>query len=170
MINKAKLCNGCGACFDGVVGNKSEKCPDCGGFLEKETGNCNNPNCTKDDVGSETKEPDKEDEVKDEKPKGKITTPSATIAEVYDEISGKRFNVVANASVVEKDDIAGGQSKKTVQQADRLAKQYGGNATDWQKKACNVTLDVDGQRKRARVHSFYNPNIGYVEQKVKRMF
>jgi hypothetical protein len=99
---------------------------------------------------------------------GRITTPSKTITQVYDEKTGKRLNVVKGEPATAKFTIAGGNSSRAVKQESRLLSDYGGSKGKWTKKTQDMVVDVDGVKKTAEVHSFYEPTIGHVEQKVKR--
>jgi phage-related protein (TIGR01555 family) len=96
---------------------------------------------------------------------GKITTPSKTISEVYQEGVG-RFAVVPGTPITRQATIAGG-GKKPVKQESRLLKDYGGTKGQWTKRTQDIVIDVGGTHKTAEVHSFYEPTLGHVEQKIK---
>jgi hypothetical protein len=97
---------------------------------------------------------------------GKITTPSKTITEVYQEGVG-RLNVVQGKPITNKYTIAGTKGKKTVKEESRLIKDYGGTTGKWTKRTQDMVLDVNGEQKTAEVHFYHEPTVGYVEQKVK---
>ncbi|MCL2357018.1 MAG: hypothetical protein FWC70_07660 [Defluviitaleaceae bacterium] len=99
---------------------------------------------------------------------GKIITPTKEISKVYDSESGMRLDVVADEPVTNKYTMAGTSGKKPVRQADRLSCEYGGDADKWTKQTQDMTVSINGVNKRAEIHSFYNPSVGYVEQKISR--
>ena len=96
---------------------------------------------------------------------GRITTPSATITEVFDELTGERLSVVQDEPITRNMNLAGTQNKHRVKAENRLIAQYGGKKGNWRKKTQDMALDNNGKVQRAEVHFFYEPSIGIVEQK-----
>lgn len=65
--------------------------------------------------------------------------------------------------------IAASDMRRTVDDAEKIAKQYGGEPEDWVKmKGIGIVKDEKGKKRLANIHFFYNPNIGQADIKVKQ--
>lgn len=65
--------------------------------------------------------------------------------------------------------IAASDMRRTVDNAESIASQYGGNADDWVKmKGIGTVKDENGRKRLANIHFFYNPEIGQGDWKVKQ--
>ena len=97
---------------------------------------------------------------------GIIRIPSKSITEVYNAVGdGKRLKVVSVES--KSYTFAGKGSKKPLRIEPKLINDYGGTSGNWSHGRQKMKVDNDGKELIADVHYYYEPTIGYVEQRIK---
>jgi hypothetical protein len=96
----------------------------------------------------------------------KITTPSKSITEAYNEADGGGKVKVLSTSG-KPYTFAGKGSKNTLRVESRLIADYGGTKGNWSHGRQKMKAERDGKVVEADVHYQYEPSVGYVEQKIK---